>query len=223
MYETILFDLDGTLTDPVKGITRSIQYALAKFGIIEDDTEKLKKFIGPPLAASFAGHYSFSSEKARQAVEYYREYFGETGIFENMVYPGITRLMSVLQEEGRCLFVATSKPTVYARRITDHFGLSGFFTEVVGSNLDGSRVNKAEIIGYILQEYPGVDKKGTVMVGDREHDIIGARANGIASVGVAYGYGGTEELASAGPDHLAESVAALQQLLIPGGAERGES
>ncbi len=222
MYETILFDLDGTLTDPATGITRSIRYALARFGIIEDDSEKLKKFIGPPLVASFINYYDFSTEQARQAVEYYRVYFGEKGIFENTVFPGITRLLDELQKACKRLFVATSKPTVYAKRITDHFGLTGYFTGVVGSNLDGSRVDKAEIIRYILQEYPGVGKSGTVMVGDREHDIIGARQNGIAAIAVAYGYGTAEELVSAGPDHLAESVARLQQLLVPHPLEWGE-
>ncbi len=213
MYEVILFDLDGTLTDPVIGITRSIQYALDKMDITEDDPGKLRLFIGPPLLDSFRQYYALSEEEAKRAVEYYREYFSTTGIYENIIYPGVAGLLESLRTGGRRLFVATSKPTVFAERIVEYFGLAGFFSDVVGSNLDGTRCVKAEIIEYIMAAQPGVKKNRVVMVGDREYDVIGARANGIASIAVTYGYGSMEELKQAQPDHIVESVAQLVKLL----------
>jgi phosphoglycolate phosphatase len=212
MYDVILFDLDGTLTDPALGIVRSIQYALAKFDLVEDDTDKLKLFIGPPLIDSFRKSYGFSEAEARQAVEYYREYFSTTGIYENFIYPGIPTLLERLHS-GRRLFVATSKPTVFARRIVEYFGIGHFFADVVGSNLDGTRCAKAEIIEHIMAALPRVSKKKVVMVGDREYDVIGAHANNIASIAVTYGYGTADELEKALPGSMAQSVEQLGKLL----------
>jgi phosphoglycolate phosphatase len=213
-YRLILFDLDGTLTDPKPGITRAVQYALARYGVTVDDLDALIPFIGPPLHHSFARYYGFDDRRAREAVGFYREYFAETGIYENAVYPGIPQLLERLQSSGRRLIIATSKPTIYARRIVEHFQLDAYFTAVVGSDLDLTRVEKALIIGDILAAYPDVAREAMVMVGDREHDIIGARAHDLDAIGVTYGYGSRDELRAAGASAIAESVAGLADLLL---------
>ena len=189
---TILFDLDGTLTDPMMGITKSVQYALKKHGIIEEDLWNLTKFIGPPLMDSFKRYYGFSEEEARQAVVDYREYFAPTGKFENVVYNGIPEMLQALKEQGFVLAVATSKPEVFAKDILVHFDLEQYFDFVGGALLTG-RTDKAEVIAYVL-EYLGVEKQNVIMVGDREHDIIGAAKNQLDSVGVLYGYGDRSRL-----------------------------
>jgi phosphoglycolate phosphatase len=211
-YELILFDLDGTLTDSKVGVTRSVQYALARFGL-DEPAEKLVPFVGPPLIDSFKRFYRFDDAQARQAVEYYREYYGERGIFENDLYPGIAALLGLLHGRGRTLVVATSKPTFYAEQILSRFALRRFFTLVAGSNLDGSRVLKAEIIRDILLDFPGRPRDRTVMIGDHRFDVEGAHQNGIDSIAVAYGYGLLEELQGAVPTHLVHTVTELQQIL----------
>ena len=213
-YRTILFDLDGTLTDPQVGITRSVQYALKHMGIMEPDLEKLIYFIGPPLAASFTECYGMDETQARQAVGYYREYFSQTGIFENAVYPGIGELLAKLRQAGRTLAVATSKPGVFANRILEHFELSGYFHFVAGSNLDGTMVEKTEVIAYALQHLPAVDSREVVMIGDRKHDVIGAKKNGIASIAVGYGYGAMDELHAAEPTSIASTVDEMSAYLL---------
>lgn len=212
-YQMILFDLDGTLTDPKVGITKSVQYALAKFDIHEPDLEKLVPFIGPPLIESFQEFYSLSREEAVAGVGYYREYFTQAGIFENAVYPGIREMLTLLSGTGKKLLVATSKPTVYSQQIIEHFSLAQFFQLIVGSNLDGSRIHKDEIIAYILTELSGMAKQDIVMVGDRKHDVIGAKKNSIDSVAVQYGYGTVKELQDAGPTYLAATVDELTEFL----------
>ena len=213
-YQRILFDLDGTLTDPKEGILNSIEYALHKFGIGVGRREELLTFIGPPLQESFQKYFNFDAEQARQAVQYYREYFAKQGIFENNVYPGISELLGKLLTSGRFLAVATSKPTVYSERILEHFKLNKYFQLVIGSNLDGSRVAKTEVIQEVLNRIPSVPKGLIVMVGDREHDIIGAKNNHIDSIGVTYGYGTENELKAAGAQYLAGSVAELESTLL---------
>ncbi len=213
-YNVILFDLDGTLTDPKIGITKSVQYALVKFGMEEPDLDKLIPFIGPPLVESFQEFYSLNQEQAQAAVGYYREYFAKTGMYENAVYPGIKELLAQLKSAGKELIVATSKPTVFSEQIIDHFGLTPFFKAIVGSNLDGSRIHKDEVIAFALQELTGTIYDRVIMVGDRKHDIIGAQKNGIASIGVTYGYGTQEELAQAKPGYLASTVEELGKLLL---------
>lgn len=212
-YQLILFDLDGTLTDPKVGITRAVQHALARFDIAVTDLDSLKPFIGPPLHHSFARYYGFDRVQAREAVAFYREYFTDTGIYENTVYPGIPQLLDRLSAAERRLIVATSKPTIYAQRIVDHFQMSPYFTRVVGSNLDLTRTGKAEIIADILTLYPDVAREAIVMIGDREHDIIGARAHHLDAIGVTYGYGSLAELQAAGAIAIAGSVAELASLL----------
>lgn len=214
VYQLILFDLDGTLTDPKPGITRSVRYALQRMGVAAPDLDALTCFIGPPLHHSFARYHGFDEAQTREAVAYYREYFAETGLYENMVYPGIPELLARLQGHERQLAVATSKPTVYARRILEHFALNGYFIQVAGSHLDLTRSDKAEVIAEALAAHNDVERAAVVMVGDREHDILGARANWIDAIGVTYGYGSLEELRQAGATGIAASVDELAAMLI---------
>lgn len=213
MYQAILFDLDGTITDSKEGIINSILYALSKFNM-KEDPGKLEAFIGPPLYRSFQEYYGFDEKKAWQGVAFYREYFSEKGIYENAVYPGIPQLLSELQEWGKTLVLATAKPAPYAERILEHFKLRNYFAWIFGSNMDGSRALKDEVIRDILLELQDVPEDKVIMVGDRNHDIIGAHANGIASIGVTYGYGSLDELKKSGAHYLAGSVEELRDILL---------
>ncbi len=208
----ILFDLDGTLTDPGIGITNSVAYALRKFGIDERDRTKLYKFIGPPLIDSFMQYYGFSREDAVKAVAYYREYFKPTGIYENEVYNGVREMLAGLKNEGCRLYVASSKPEPFVLEILRHFDLVSFFDGVYGSTLDETRTKKDEVIAYAV-EASQIDKNDAVMVGDRHHDIDGAKNNGIFSVGVLFGYGDREEHQAAGADMIAENIYELNNIL----------
>ena len=212
-YKTLLFDLDGTLTDPKIGITKSVKYALNKMGINNVATESLVKFIGPPLGESFTKYYGFDKEQADFAIRYYREYFSETGIFENTIYVGIDSLLHELQEKTIKLIVATSKPTVYARIICEHFSILQYFTEIEGSELDGRLSKKSELIGYIVKKHC-IDKDKVLMIGDREHDVIGANNNNIKSIGVGYGYGSREELEASGATYYVSTIKEVSNLLI---------
>lgn len=218
-YSTVLFDLDGTLTDPKMGITKGVQYALAKAGIIVDDLDTLEGFIGPPLPVSFREYYGFSDADAQAAVTAYREYYTVTGLYENLLYGGIAELLELLRAQGRKLVVATSKPTVFSTTIMEHFGIASFFDEIVGSNLDGTLSEKGEIIAHILKRHQ-LDPEKTVMIGDRKFDIIGARANGVDSIAVGYGYGSEEELMAAEPTHYVESVEKLRAFFAEGRESR---
>ncbi len=211
--ENILFDLDGTLTDPMVGITKSVQYALRHYGIEEPDLRQLTPFIGPPLTDSFRRYYQFSEEQAREAVLVYREYYAEKGILENEEIPGIRKMLGELKGAGKRLFVATSKPEVFARRIIGHFRMGEFFTFVGGADLEETRVKKGDVIRYVM-EREGIQAESAVMVGDREHDIIGARENGIACVGVLFGYGSREELEAAGAEQIVKDAVELTRVLI---------
>lgn len=210
----ILFDLDGTLTDPKPGITKSVQYALSKMNIVEEDLEKLTIFIGPPLTASFKEFYSMSDEEANEALQYYRERFSAVGLYENTVYKGIKELLEQLQEQGKTMFVATSKPTFFSIKILEHFGLIHFFKAVIGSELDGTRVEKNEVIEFVLSQIEGHDRSKIIMVGDRKYDIVGAQTNGIDVIGVSYGYGSDDELTEAKPDYIAGTVSELGEFLL---------
>jgi phosphoglycolate phosphatase len=210
----VFFDLDGTLTDPFEGITNSVAYSLNSYGISVSDRKELACFIGPPLYESFEKYYGFSKEKAIKAVEKYREYFSVTGLFENEVYLGAENLLKELNEKGLKVILATSKPEVFAKRILDHFGLSGYFVEIVGSLLSGERVKKGDVINEALNRLDNPSKESVVMVGDRSHDIIGAKENGIISIGVLYGYGNREELTESGADYIAENIEKIKEILL---------
>ena len=210
----ILFDLDGTLTDPRMGITNSVAYALKQFGItVEHPHETLTSFIGPPLIESFETYYSLTPEQARLALGYYRAYFVPTGMFENTVYPGIPDALERLRQAGRTLCVATSKPEVYARRILEHFSLDTYFEAVCGATLDESRVRKADVIAYALETL-NINADQAVLVGDRLHDVEGAHACNVPVIGVTYGYGSREELTAAGADALADHVSDAVHILL---------
>lgn len=212
-YDVILFDLDGTLTDPKEGIVNSIVYALNSFGIKNYDREQLTKFIGPPLKDSFMEYYHFDEELALRAIEKYREHFATKGLFENTVYPMIPELLKELSAQGKKIVLATSKPTDFAQRILDHFNLAQYFAFTGGSNLDGTRTKKSEVIAHAIQESHTETEK-VVMIGDRKFDIIGAREVGIDSIGVLYGYGTYEELIKENPTHLAHSMNDLREILL---------
>ena len=187
MYKYLLFDLDGTLTDPGIGITNSVMYALRKFGIHVDNRESLYRFIGPPLKDSFGTYYGFSDANCDLAIQYYREYFSKQGMFENAVYEGIPSLLKQLKGNGKTLIVATSKPEAFSIEILRHFDLFDYFDFVAGASFDESRSKKADVIRYALESCQIHEKSSAIMIGDREHDIIGAIENGLDSLGVLYG------------------------------------
>lgn len=212
-YDVILFDLDGTLTDSSPGIINSIVYALKKYNITVEDKASLRKFLGPPLHESFKEFYGFNEEKSMEAVSFYREYFSTKGLFENDVYNGIPSMLKQLSDEGKRLILATSKPQEFTNKIMEHFDLAKYFEFIAGSNMDGTRSKKAEVIEYALQQCGVADKSKAVMVGDRKHDIIGANAVGIDSIGVEYGYGDYEELNNAGATYIVKAVDELNDLI----------
>ena len=208
----IFFDLDGTLTDPAEGITNSVAYALSKFGIEVQDRKTLNRFIGPPLVDAFMEYYGFSKEDAERALGFYREYFAPKGIFENAVIDGIPSMLEALKTDGKKLYVATSKPEKFAVEILEHFSLDRYFDGIYGSTMDETRNKKDAVIAYALS-MSGASATDSIMVGDRHHDIEGAKANGMRSVGVLFGYGSREELATAGADQIAEDIKELQNIL----------
>jgi phosphoglycolate phosphatase len=203
----IYLDLDGTLTDPKPGITRSIQYALSKLDRLAPSEDELTWCIGPPLRASLRLLLG-TDELADKALSLYRERFSDIGLFENKIYPGVEDTLAALAQSGRRLFVATSKPVLYAQRIIDHFNLNVYFERVFGSDLDGSRSDKTDLLGYALQA-TGVNPSRAMMIGDRSHDMVGARNNGMTAVGVLYGYGSEEELLEAGAHHICATPRSL--------------
>ncbi len=206
MYDNILFDLDGTLTDPSVGITNSVAYALEKFRITVEDKKILYKFIGPPLVESFSKYYGFSNEDAEKATAYYRETFSVKGLYENEVYLGVIELLKTLKSKGKRLILATSKPEKFANEIMRYFDLTKYFDYICGATFDSTRNTKDAVIEYALKEANITDKSKTVMIGDRHHDIDGAKTNGLDSIGVLYGFGSIEELTEAGATYIAESV-----------------
>lgn len=213
MKKYILFDLDGTLTDSQEGIINSVAYALKQFDIEVDDRNSLIPFIGPPLADSFQRFYGFDRQKALKAVDEYRVFFSDRGIFENRVYDGVEPMLAALKAEGCRLMVATSKAEPYAERILAHFGLDKYFDHICGTAMNEKLKQKDEVIAYALETAGVTDKSDAVMVGDRLHDIEGAKANGLTSIGVLYGYGSKEELTKAGADALAATPEELLKIL----------
>ncbi|MBE6757781.1 MAG: HAD family hydrolase [Ruminococcaceae bacterium] len=209
----VFFDLDGTLTDPFEGITRSVQFALAHFGIDVADRTELAPYIGPPLRESFIARHGLSDEQADEALRQYRVRFSDVGMFENRVYDGVEMMLRALREQGVRLAVATSKPTVFSVKILEHFGLAHYFEEIVGSELSGHRVEKAEVIAEAMMRL-NVSAEDVWMVGDRCFDIEGAHQNGMRAVGVRYGYAETDELERAEAEHIVDTVEQLQRFLL---------
>lgn len=212
-YDTLLFDLDGTLTDPFEGITNAIIYALGRLGIEESDRNKLTSFIGPPLTESFSEFYGMSKDDSLRAVSLYREYYGAKGLYENKLYPQMAETLRALRQEGYRLVVATCKPEVFAVKIVERFEIAQHFDYVAGATLDGTRTEKADVIRYALENCAVVDVSRAIMIGDRKHDILGARAVGLKSVGVLYGYGSEEELKGAGADYIISVPTELVSLI----------
>lgn len=219
MFDYILFDLDGTLTDPKVGITSSVQYALRALGIEEPSLDALEPFIGPPLADSFREFYGLDEEQIQTAIAKYRERFDSQGIYENEIYPGIAAMLARLKADGKKLAIASSKPTAFVERILDYFAIRAYFDVIIGSNMDGTRSKKEEVVAEALRQLvppgmtPAGKKAAVAMVGDRRFDIEGAKEHGITSVGVSFGYAPEGELAQAGADFIIDTVDALGEVL----------
>lgn len=219
MFEYILFDLDGTLTDPKLGITSSVQYALRALGIEESSLDRLEPFIGPPLADSFREFYGLNEEQIVTAIAKYRERFQDKGIYENEIYPGIAAMLAALKADGKKLAIASSKPTQFVERILDYFAIRVYFDVIIGSNMDGTRSKKEEVVEEALRQLvpagmtPAQKKAVVAMVGDRRFDIEGAKEHGITSVGVSFGYAPEGELVRAGADFIVDTVDALSEVL----------
>lgn len=209
----IFMDLDGTISDPKEGITKAVAHALSYYGIQVENLDTLEKFIGPPLLDSFRDFYGFSEERSREAIEKYREYFGRQGLFENVLYDGMKELLAAVVSHGKKIVIATSKPEVYTVQILKYFGIEHYFQFVAGSTLDGSRSKKGDVIRYVLDSLK-ITADQAVMVGDRKHDVIGAKENGMYAVGVLYGYGDRKELETAGADCIVTDVEKLKEKLI---------
>jgi phosphoglycolate phosphatase len=210
----ILIDLDGTITNPKEGITKSVQYALQAMGIMIDDLDSLTKHIGPPLRDGFMEYYGFSEEMAEKAVTKYREYYNVRGINENKVYEGMEKLLTRLKQAGKYLIVATSKPEELAIRVLESFHLDQYFDDICGATFDSSRSTKADVIKYAIKKNAINNLDRVVMVGDRKYDILGAKEVGIMSIGVLYGFGSEEELREAGADHIATKVEDVYDIII---------
>lgn len=217
MKDILLFDLDGTLTDPKEGITKCVEYALNAYGIQVESLDDLMCFIGPPLVDSFQMFYGFDKQKAENAVEKYRERFKDIGIFENKIYAGVIELLDSCKKAGKTICLATSKPEVFAVRILDKYGMAEYFDEAVGSTLDGSINAKHEVIEEAFRRlniHSEEDKARVLMIGDRKHDILGAKRMGIESVGVRFGYAEEGELEAAGADYIVDTVTDLEKLCL---------
>lgn len=218
MREYILFDLDGTLTDPKEGITKAVRYVLNHYGIQVEDLDSLCPFIGPPLTDSFERFYHFSPEQARESELVYREYYLDTGWKENREFQGMKEMLGRLRAAGRKLLVATSKPEGIARQVLEYFGMDGCFDLIGGADLDGKRVKKGDVIRYVLERAGvGTDQASiarTIMVGDREHDVLGAAELGMDCVGVLYGYGSREEFQACRAFAVVETVEELEGFLL---------
>jgi len=215
-YNTILFDLDGTVTDPKEGITRSVAYALEHFGIKVDDLDTLTKFIGPPLLESFAEYYGLSDEDSKTAVKKYRERYSVTGWAENIPYEGMAELLRDLKKAGKTISLATSKPEEFATKILEHFDLAKYFDLICGAPMNAPKGHgKVDVIEDALKRLGITDRSGVLMVGDRLHDTEGAHKASLPCAGVLFGYGDRAEHEACGSDYIAEDVAELRALLLP--------
>jgi phosphoglycolate phosphatase len=213
--KNILFDLDGTITDPFLGITKSVAYSLKSYGIEVNSLDELKVFIGPPLDVSFQEYYHMSEKQSLEAVEKYREYFSDKGLYENKVYEGMEDFLQALIDDGMNLYVCTSKPYVFAKKILEHFHLDQYFKGIYGAKLDGTRKNKGDVIAYCLKQEE-LNPKSCIMVGDRQHDIIGAHENQIPCIGVLYGYGSQDEFERYQCDYIVQDLNELKDVIENG-------
>ena len=211
-FDTLLFDLDGTLTDSTEGIVRCLEYALERMGF--DIPEDKNKFLGPPLYCSFAEFCGMNEEQVNEAVRIFRERYSTVGLFENRVYEGVPEMLKRLRDGGKRIMVATSKPEVYAVRIFDRFGLSQFFEIVGGANINGTRNDKDEVIEYVLEKAGISDRSSVLMIGDRRQDVIGAHKTGLKCMGILWGFGSIEELTEAGADFIAETPEKAADMLL---------
>lgn len=211
-----IFDLDGTITDSCPGILNAIRYALQKHGMKEPSQQIMRSFIGPPLCRHFQEVFGLTDEEGAEMVSSYREYYAVKGIFENSVYPGVEELLEKLKDAGVKVLMATSKPEKYALMIAEHFGFAQYFDFIGGSCMDGSRTDKNEVIEYVLRKahISERERNQVVMIGDRYHDIQGARAAGIHSIGVLYGYGSRDELEKAGAERIAENPENIKKIIL---------
>lgn len=212
--KTVLFDLDGTLINSKPGITKCAQYALYSFGILEPDTDKLECFIGPPLVDSFQKYYGFSPEKAKEAVEKYRERYHKVGIYECELYPDVELVLKQLKEKGYRIAMASSKPEVSCKRIMEHFGLSGYFDEIVGATLDGRIDSKISVLREVLRRFGNADMSQYRLVGDTRFDVLGAKEAGIECIGVTYGFGSYEELQKNGAAAICGSMREVGDYIV---------
>lgn len=210
--KNILFDLDGTITDPFLGITKAVAYSLNSFDIRINGLDELTVFIGPPLDESFQKYYGMNEEKSWQAVEKYREYYSQIGLFENEVYEGMEDFLKSLIDSGKDLYICTSKPYIFAKKIIEHFGLTKYFKGIYGAELDGTRKNKKDVIAYCLQQ-ERLNVDDCLMVGDRKHDVIGAHLNRIQCVGVLYGCGSKEEFENNDCEYIAKNLKELKEVI----------
>ena len=219
MFTYLLFDLDGTLTDPAVGITKSVQYALHASGIEEPDLKKLERFIGPPLRDSFMEFYGMTVQEAEESVAKYRERFAPIGVLENEIYPGIAELLKKCHTAGKKLAIASSKPRIFVEQILQHFEIIQYFDIIMGSELDGTRGKKEEVVEEVLRLFQLADcpreelKQNVVMIGDRKFDIEGGRHFGLSTIGVEFGYAEEGELTAAGADYVVATVGELEELL----------
>ncbi len=212
-YDNLMFDLDGTLTDSKPGLVKAVEYAVSRMGLEPLPSPVVDKFLGPPLFGSFEKHCGMDGETAKKAVSYFREYYAKKGVFENEPYEGIVELLEACTASGKRLFVATSKPTVTALQVCSYFSIDQYFTEILGSEMDGSIIEKSDIIGILLSRY-ALDRSRTIMIGDRENDITGGRKNGLDTVAVGYGYGAEGELRQANANYYAKTMSDLKKLLL---------
>ena len=215
MKNILLFDLDGTLFNSKEGITKSVRYALKSYGIEVDDLDTLEKFIGPPLHKSFEVFYGFSEQKSIEAAAKYRERYKEKGWYECCPYEGVEEMLEKLKDSGKRMGIATSKPEVFAIQIMEKFGYDKYFESITGSLLDNTRTNKTDVIIEALKRFEISDNiEDVVMIGDREHDIIGAKENGLMSIGVEYGFANENELKNAGADYIVDNTKELTEILL---------
>lgn len=213
-FSHLLFDLDGTLTDPAEGVFAAVQFALQQMNSAPLSQAVLSRFIGPPLSVSFASYCGFDEAQAEQAIYWYRVYYRERGKFENEPYPGVEKFLQELKASGKTLIVATSKPEPVAVEVLEHFGLAQYFNEIAGSELNDLNSTKSKVIRDVLHRGNITDLHSTVMIGDREHDVIGARENQLPTIGVLYGYGSREELEAAGAWRIAADFEEIKKIVL---------